>query len=84
MFAVVLVGPLRAAITRVPTLLPAGLALGVILVLGYGLKDSGIAVPGMMLAVAVAAAVSLSAASLEVTAGSVSSVSSFGTTPFGR
>lgn len=53
--------PLAAIEQRVPTLRAALVALLVLLVLGVALKDSGIAVPGMMLGVANAAFVYLAA-----------------------
>lgn len=43
--------PLAAAVDRVPTLRAAAAALIVLGVLGYGLNDSGVAVPAVMLAV---------------------------------
>jgi len=57
--------PLRAAAERVPTLVPTGVALVVLAVLGVGVNDSGIAVPGMMLTVAGAAVVYVGAVNLD-------------------
>jgi len=57
--------PLRVAAERVPPLVPAGIALVVLAVLGVALNDSGIAVPGMMLTVAGAAVVYVGAVHLD-------------------
>lgn len=59
--------PLRLAAERVPTLVPTGVALVVLAVLGVALNDSGIAVPGMMLTVAAAAVVYVGAVYLDQT-----------------
>lgn len=57
--------PLRVAAERVPTLVPTGIALVVLAVLGVSLNDSGIAVPGMMLTVAGASVVYVGAVYLD-------------------
>lgn len=48
--------PLRTAMTRVPTLRPAAASLATLIVLSYGLNDSGLAIPAIMLALVTAAA----------------------------
>jgi drug/metabolite transporter (DMT)-like permease len=48
--------PLDAALARVPTLRAASVSLGVLLLLSYGLNDSGLAIPAIMLALVAAAA----------------------------
>jgi hypothetical protein len=57
--------PLRVAADRVPTLVPTGISLAVLAVLGLSLNDSGIAVPGMMVSVAGAAIVYVGAVYLD-------------------
>ena len=52
--------PLRRAVDELPTLHAAFVGLSVAATLGFALNDSGIAVPGMMLAIIVPAAVYLS------------------------
>jgi hypothetical protein len=42
--------PLVTAVARIPTLVPAAISLAVLLVLSYGLNDSGLAIPAIMLA----------------------------------
>jgi hypothetical protein len=42
--------PLVAAVTRVPTLRAAAISLTVLVLLSYGLNDSGLAIPAIMLA----------------------------------
>jgi hypothetical protein len=59
--------PLRVAADRVPTLVPAAIALVVAAVLGAALNDSGITISGMMLVVAGATVVYLSVAFLDET-----------------
>jgi hypothetical protein len=61
--------PLRVATDRIPTLVPAGIALVVAAVLGAALNDSGITISGMMLVVAGAAVVYISVAFLDETSG---------------
>ncbi len=41
--------PLVTAVTRVPTLRPAALSMGVLVLLSYALNDSGLAIPALML-----------------------------------
>jgi drug/metabolite transporter (DMT)-like permease len=48
--------PLVRAVDRVPTLRPAAVSLGVLILLSYGLNDSGLAIPAIMLALVAAAA----------------------------
>jgi hypothetical protein len=43
--------PLAATVTRIPTLRAAAASFVVLAALGYALNDSGVAVPGIMLAV---------------------------------
>jgi len=45
---------LGAVVARVPTLRPAGISLGILLLLSYALNDSGISIPAVMLAVVAA------------------------------
>ena len=59
--------PLRVATERMPTLVPAGIALVVAAVLNTMLNDSGITIAGMMLAIAGAAVVYISVAFLDET-----------------
>jgi hypothetical protein len=59
--------PLRVATDRIPTLVPAAIALVVAAVLGAALNDSGITISGMMLVIAGATVVYLSAAFLDET-----------------
>jgi hypothetical protein len=42
--------PLRGVLTRVPTLRPAAVSLATLILLSYGLNDSGLAIPAIMLA----------------------------------
>jgi hypothetical protein len=46
--------PLTAVLTRVPTLGPASVSFGVLVLLSYGLNDSGLAIPAIMLALVTA------------------------------
>jgi len=48
--------PLVAVLSRVRTLRPASVSLGVLIVLSYGLNDSGLAIPAIMLSLLVAVA----------------------------
>jgi hypothetical protein len=48
--------PLVGALDRVPTLRPASVSLGVLIVLSYALNDSGLAIPAIMLALVAATA----------------------------
>jgi hypothetical protein len=48
--------PLEAALARVPTLRAASVSLGVLILLSYGLNDSGLAIPAIMLALVTAVA----------------------------
>lgn len=48
--------PLVGMLARVPTLRPASVSLGVLILLSYGLNDSGLAIPAIMLAVVTATA----------------------------
>ena len=59
--------PLRRAADRIPTLVPAAIALVVAAVLGAALNDSGITISGMMLAVAGASGVYISLEFLDET-----------------
>jgi hypothetical protein len=59
--------PLRVATDRIPTLVPAAIALALAAVLGVALNDSGITIAGMMLAIAGAIVVYLSVAFLDET-----------------
>ena len=61
--------PLRFATERIPTLVPAGIALVIAAVLNTVLNDSGITIAGMMLAIAGAAVVYISVAFLDETSG---------------
>ena len=61
--------PLRVATDRIPTLMPAAIALIVAAVLGAALNDSGITISGMMLVIAGAAIVYISVAFLDETSG---------------
>ncbi len=47
--------PLATAVSRVPTLPPAAVCLVVLAVLSYGLNDSGLAIPAVMLSLVAAA-----------------------------
>jgi hypothetical protein len=62
--------PLRVVADRIPTLVPAAIALVVAAVLGAALNDSGITISGMMLGVAGATVVYLTVAFLDETSGS--------------
>jgi MFS family permease len=57
--------PLAAAVSRVPTLGPAAISFAVLLVLSYGLNDSGLAIPAIMLALVAAAGTYVMATSPE-------------------
>ena len=59
--------PLRVATDRIPTLVPAGIALVVAAVLNTVLNDSGITISGMMLVIAGTTVVYLSVAFLDQT-----------------
>ena len=48
--------PLAGVISRVPTLRPASISLAVLIVLSYGLNDSGLSIPAIMLALVAATA----------------------------
>ena len=48
--------PLVAVLARVPTLRPGAISLAVLLLLSYGLNDSGLSIPAIMLALVAAAA----------------------------
>ena len=48
--------PLVAAVTRVPTLRAASASLATLILLSYGLNDSGLAIPAIMLALVTATA----------------------------
>jgi hypothetical protein len=48
--------PLTAVVERVPTLRPGAVSLAVLVLLSYGLNDSGMAIPAIMLALVATAA----------------------------
>jgi hypothetical protein len=48
--------PLAGALARVPTLRPAAVSIAMLILLSYGLNDSGLAIPAIMLALVTAVA----------------------------